>query len=69
MLLDVLDFAFAIAGFVLLVIGYRRNDRKLLLVAALLLFLAGTASEFARGFADGFKQGMEQQAAEAPAQG
>lgn len=51
-----LDIALVVAGFIVLVIGYRRNDRKLLLTAALLLFLTGTLSSFSRGFADGLKQ-------------
>jgi len=55
-----LDISLAIAGFVVLLIGYRRNDRKLLLAAAILLFLTGTLSEFSRGFAASFEQAAEQ---------
>lgn len=62
MVLTLLDITLAVAGFVVLVVGYRRNDRKILLAAAILLFLTGTLSEFSRGFAEGFEQRIEQRA-------
>lgn len=68
MVLYWLDITLAIAGFVVLMIGYRRNSRKLLLAAALLLFLTGTLSEFSRGYADGVGQAIEQHAERSPAQ-
>ena len=46
------------AGVALLAIGYRRNDRKLMLVAAIVLFLAGSGVQFVTGFVEGLYQGI-----------
>jgi len=48
-ILDLLDIALAVIGFGLLFYGFSRNNRKLLLVAGIMLFLTGTFSEFIRG--------------------
>ena len=50
-----LGIGFLLAGACLLVLGYRRNDRHLLLVAALLLFAAGTAGDFLQGVTEGVR--------------
>lgn len=59
---NVIDVALMIAGFATLVVGYRRDDRKIMLAAAILLFLTGTMTEFSRGFAAGIEEGIEQRA-------
>lgn len=45
--------ALFLVGLVLLVIGYGRNRRGLLVAAALIWLLAGGVADFAQGFADG----------------
>ncbi|WP_281401890.1 hypothetical protein [Thermomonas brevis] len=40
----------------MLVIGYRRNDRNLLLAAAILLLLAGALGGMVEGFLEGWRQ-------------
>ncbi|SFK46951.1 hypothetical protein [Rhodanobacter glycinis] len=47
-----------VVGATLLVIGYRRNARKLMLAAAIALFLTGSGAQFATGFAQGLHQGI-----------
>lgn len=51
-----LEIALFIAGLVVLVVGYRRNQRNLLFIAAILLFLVGVLGGFVEGFEDGFNQ-------------
>jgi uncharacterized membrane protein len=51
----ILEFSFLIFGIVLLVVGYRRNNRNTLLVAGLLLLLTG----FIRPIIDGYRSGLE----------
>ena len=48
-----LDIALAVIGFGLLFYGFSRNNRKLLLIAGVTLFLVGTLSEFISGFIQG----------------
>lgn len=48
-----LEIGLFIAGAVLLVIGYRKTNRNVLVAAAVLLFLAGTAGDFISGYRDG----------------
>ncbi|HZX69876.1 MAG TPA: hypothetical protein VFE77_03575 [Rhodanobacter sp.] len=43
-----------VVGVIVLVVGYRKNQRNLLLSAAVVLFLAGTVGNFTQGFLDGF---------------
>ena len=52
--MDYVEIALLLAGFVLLVLGYRRNRRGWLVAAALLLFLPGNLGPFARGVAEGW---------------
>lgn len=51
--LDYLEIALFIIGAGLLILGYRRTNRDVLVVAALLLFLAGSIGDFFSGFVDG----------------
>lgn len=51
------EIALFVIGLVALVVGYRRNRRNVLLAAAIVLFLSGTVSEFATGFAHGWERG------------
>jgi hypothetical protein len=46
-----------ILGLVLLVVGYRKNDRNVLLAAAVVLLLVGGLSDFVSGFHQGFMMG------------
>ena len=43
-----------VVGVVVLVVGYRKNDRNLLLAAAIVLLLVGGLSDFTSAFHDGF---------------
>lgn len=47
-----------ITGVVLLIVGYRQNRRKIMLTAAIFLFVSGSfsssISSFSKGFHDGF---------------
>lgn len=56
-----------IVGVVALVLGYRRNDRKLLAAAAVLLLVAGGAEDLVAGFRKGISEGVSGQAAAAQA--
>jgi len=55
----VIDIVLMVAGFATLVVGYRRDDRKIMLVAAILLFLSCALTDFASGFAEGLEAGTE----------
>jgi len=46
-----------ILGLILLIAGYRRNNRNVLLSAAILMLFVGVLDEFARGFHHGFLMG------------
>jgi len=50
---DIIAYLLEIIGLVLLILGYRRNNRKLMLAAALCLWLGAGMSDFMRGFLDG----------------
>lgn len=52
--MDYVEIALLLAGFALLVLGYRRNRRGWLVAATLLLFLSGNLRPFAQGVADGW---------------
>ncbi len=51
-----IDLILLVAGIIVLVIGYRRNHRNLMLIAAILLLLSGTLTDAATGFAAGFSE-------------
>lgn len=55
-----LDILLFVVGAVLLVVGYSKNKRDIMLVAALMLFLSGALSSFIEGFVDGYSAGMEE---------
>lgn len=52
-----LSYLLEIIGLVLLVLGYRRNNRNLLLAAALCLWIGAGVNDFVRGFLDGAQAG------------
>lgn len=54
---DFIAYTLEIIGLVLLVLGYRRNNRNLLLAAALCLWIGAGVNDFARGFMDGVNGG------------
>ncbi|MDQ3494368.1 MAG: hypothetical protein M3485_02255 [Pseudomonadota bacterium] len=49
-----LEIALFIVGVVVLVVGYRKNQRNVLLAAAILLFLAGALGSFVDGIIEGY---------------
>ncbi|HDS0950625.1 TPA: hypothetical protein QDZ34_000699 [Stenotrophomonas maltophilia] len=51
---DALNYVLLAAGLVMLVLGYRRSNRNLLLCAGLLLLAFNGVEDFAAGFADGY---------------
>ncbi|EIL98381.1 hypothetical protein AB7849_02790 [Rhodanobacter sp. 115] len=53
-----LQLLLLVIGVALLVVGYRRNERKLMLVAAIVLFLAGSGAQLVTGFVEGLHQGI-----------
>ena len=48
------EIALFVAGLTLLIAGYRKNQRNVLLVAAVLLFLSGAVESFVEGFQEGY---------------
>ncbi len=52
--MDYLTITLLVNGLVVLVIGYRKNNRNVLLVSAILLLAAGALPEFIAGYQDGF---------------
>ncbi len=46
---------FLVTGIVLLVIGYRKDNRKLMLIAAIILFLASGFEDYVLSFIEGFR--------------
>jgi hypothetical protein len=53
-----LQLILLVAGVALLTVGYCRNQRKLMLAAAIVLFLAGSGAQFVTGFAEGLHEGI-----------
>jgi hypothetical protein len=49
-----IGIAFAVVGLALLLIGFARNNRYILVVAGISLFLGGSFPDFARGYLDGY---------------
>lgn len=47
--------ALFIVGAVLLAIGYRKNNRDMLLLGAFLFLSSGSLADFGKGFVEGFK--------------
>ncbi len=56
MFAQILEISLLCLGIVLLVVGYRRHHRNLMLAAALVLMSFGTLQDFGRGFIDGYQQ-------------
>jgi uncharacterized membrane protein YozB (DUF420 family) len=56
MFTQTLEIGLLCAGVVLLVVGYRRNHRNLMLAAALVLMSFGTLQDFSRGVVDGYQR-------------
>jgi hypothetical protein len=54
---DVLSYVLLALGIVLMVSGYRRNNRNMLVWAGLILCLGGGINEFVHGFVDGIHAG------------
>lgn len=50
----VIESLLFLLGLVLLVVGYRKNDRNLLLIAAIVLVIAVGARDLLTGFHQGF---------------
>lgn len=53
----VIESLLLVLGMILLVVGYRKNDRNLLLAAAIVLLLVGGLSDFVGGFHEGYMMG------------
>jgi hypothetical protein len=47
------EIVLLVVAVVVLVLGYQRNNRNLLLLGAVLLFLAGSVSDLVHGFVQG----------------
>lgn len=54
---DIIAYLLEIIGLILLILGYRRNNRNLLLAAALCLWVGAGVDDFVRGFMDGVNAG------------
>ena len=49
-----MELGLAVGGFVALLVGFRRNNRNILLAAGVALFLSGALPEFVRGYQEGY---------------
>jgi len=54
--MDFVELALLVGGVAVLVIGYCKNNRNLLLAAAILLLLAGALGGMVEGFLEGWRQ-------------
>ena len=50
-----LEIGLFVIGIAFLVIGYRKDNRNLMLTAAIVLFLSGALSNAVEGFIDGYR--------------
>ena len=57
MSMSLISLSLFIAGAAALVVGFKRNHRALLSIAAVLWLASGTWSDFAGGFKEGLKDG------------
>lgn len=48
------EIALLVLGVILLVVGYRKNNRNILVLSALVLLVSACINQFALGFKDGF---------------
>lgn len=53
------EIALFVIGLLLLVVGYHRNHRNLLLCAAITLFLSGTVGPMVEGFREGYSEARD----------
>lgn len=51
--MSIITLSFFAAGAALLIFGYKKDNRVLLMIAAFLWLASGTWSDFAQGFNDG----------------
>ena len=56
--MEILEIVLTILGFGLLVYGYRKNNRNMLFIAALILIFSVGFGDFVHGLISGFKAGM-----------
>lgn len=56
--LKVVEVILELLGVALLIIGYRKNRRNVLLAGALILWIGGGISDIVRGAMDGYKDGV-----------
>lgn len=49
-----LEISLFVIGVALLIVGYRRNRRNVMLVAAILLYLSGAVGDFVKGVQEGY---------------
>jgi hypothetical protein len=52
----VIEIVLFVAGLAMLVMGYRRNYRNLLLCAAIALFLSAGLGSMVEGFSEGYRE-------------
>jgi disulfide bond formation protein DsbB len=57
-----------VVGLVLLIVGYRKNRRNVLLVAAIVLFLSGALGSFVKGYKDGYSGSRNAHSSSIPGQ-
>lgn len=55
--MEYLEIVLLAIGAVLLIAGYRKNRRNVLLLGAIVLFLSAATDDFTHGFAQGWRQG------------
>ncbi|MFN4290002.1 MAG: hypothetical protein ACK4E7_03875 [Permianibacter sp.] len=52
-----IELSLFVTGVLLLVIGYRKNRRDLLVIGAIALYVSAAPVEFAEGIIEGFRSG------------
>ena len=58
-----------IFGLISLIVGYRKTDRKLLLIGAILFLLSGALGEAIEGFSDGWNRAQTEEQSATPTSG
>jgi len=64
----IIEVTLLVLGIALLIVGYRKNNRNVLVTAAVILFLSAGIDSFVSGFKEGFSSAREGQALNFPAQ-
>ena len=64
----VIQITLLVLGIALLIGGYRKNNRNVLVVAAIVLFASAAMESFVSGFKEGFSRAREGHALVIPAQ-